>query len=110
MVCTASAPDAGTTAVYHTSNPAYDPQLGALGGFVLLAQLVLVAIMAHAALTVSGTAPQGPSFAGGGGAGEQVIWIVPHKAAFNVQGLPALLLNTRIRNVPVVVGMNVSVA
>src|SRR5688572_14966830 len=96
--CTERSPDAGTTALNHTSMPTNAPQPGEPA--LCVAQSVLPSVIVQSVDTASGIAVQvelpsshGSSFDGGGGAGAQEISSIPHMPPSISQGSA----NTRMR-------------
>ena len=57
------------------------------------------------AFTGRDTAPQGLSFTGGGGVGEQLMVSVPQSRWFGMQGLPAWLDRMRMERSPDTIGV-----
>ena len=74
---------------------------------VAVAHAVPVGVYVQLVPTGKGSAVQGLSFGGGGGAGEQLIWIVPQlaAAAAHPAGGPVI----RIKNCPFTAGLKVTV-
>jgi hypothetical protein len=66
-------PLAGATKVYHTSPPAYVPQVGAGTPAVAVDPTFVLAVVVQEVFTASAIAAQGSSFVGGGGAQTQML-------------------------------------